>query len=227
MIPDYSVVLLGAGGVGKTSMISQFISGVFPVDYDPTIEDCYRHVVQLGDGFFHTVKILDTAGSHQFPAMRELCIRTGQAFILVFAINNEASFDEALKLGELIIKFKGRDSVPLVLVGNKTDLNCYRQVDFDKASQMASERLNCVYMESCAMYNINIQSLFLELLTEALHIEVKSDICKKSSSWKSRSGSVKCSYSLSNIKRQHSSDNRRLSDTNIYNNSATAKCVIL
>ena len=47
MQKDYTVVVLGAGGVGKTAMISQFMNGLFPNDYSPTIEDCYRQLIQL------------------------------------------------------------------------------------------------------------------------------------------------------------------------------------
>lgn len=61
----------------------------------------------LSDGVFHTIEILDTAGHHQFPAMRELSIKMGQAFVVVYAINNRKTFDEATRMVEKIKEIKG------------------------------------------------------------------------------------------------------------------------
>ncbi|KAG0434140.1 hypothetical protein HPB47_019329 [Ixodes persulcatus] len=58
------------------------------------------------DGLFHTVEILDTAGSHHFPAMRELSIRSGRGFVLVFAVDSLQSFHEAVQLWHLIAKIR-------------------------------------------------------------------------------------------------------------------------
>lgn len=65
-------------------------------------------VLVVSDGMFHTVEILDTAGSHHFPAMRELSIRSSRAFVLVFSVDNEQSFYEAMAIWELILKLKGQ-----------------------------------------------------------------------------------------------------------------------
>nr|XP_027224610.1 ras-related protein Rab-7a-like [Penaeus vannamei] len=104
---ESKLVILGAGGVGKTSLVLQFLQGFFSTTYKPTVEDCYSHTLQLPNGLFHALEILDTAGSHHFPAMRELSIRSGRAFVIVFAVNNEQSFYEAQSLWNLITKIKG------------------------------------------------------------------------------------------------------------------------
>lgn len=41
---DYRVVVFGAGGVGKSSLVLRFIKGTFRESYIPTIEDTYRQV---------------------------------------------------------------------------------------------------------------------------------------------------------------------------------------
>lgn len=43
----HKVVVLGAGGVGKTSLVVQFMEGFFTNTYKPTVEDYYRHTIQL------------------------------------------------------------------------------------------------------------------------------------------------------------------------------------
>ncbi|XP_077531819.1 ras-related protein Rap1-like [Haemaphysalis longicornis] len=168
---ENKLVVLGAGGVGKTSLIVQFLESVFSVTYKPTVEDCYRHSVQTPDGLFHTVEILDTAGSHHFPAMRELSIRSGRGFVLVFAVDSLQSFHEAAQLWHLIAKIRG-ERVPIVLVGNKSDLIAKRQVSQDMAMKLAQESMhNCQYLETSAKYNVNVSELFVELLQQAYAME--------------------------------------------------------
>lgn len=59
------------------------------------------------DGGIHGIEILDTAGLHQFPAMRQLGIQSGRAFIVVFSVDSHPSFKEALRLVDLVIEVKG------------------------------------------------------------------------------------------------------------------------
>ncbi|GFV61006.1 GTP-binding protein Di-Ras1 [Trichonephila clavipes] len=60
------------------------------------------------DGISHTVEILDTAGSHHFPAMRELSIRSGRGFLLVYSVDSLQSFREAAQLFALIQDIRAR-----------------------------------------------------------------------------------------------------------------------
>ncbi|XP_076305034.1 ras-related protein Rap-1b-like [Tachypleus tridentatus] len=164
---DYKLVVLGAGGVGKTSLVVQFLEGFYSSTYKPTVEDYYQHTIQMPDGIFHTVEILDTSGSHHFPAMRELSIRSGRGFVLVFSVNDLQSFHEALHLWDLISKSRGPE-VPVILVGNKSDLTTERKVQKEKAQQTAKDVLNnCRYIETSAKYNLNVSDLFQELLLQA------------------------------------------------------------
>nr|XP_037270117.1 ras-related protein Rap1-like [Rhipicephalus microplus] len=123
------------------------------------------------DGIYHTVDILDTAGSHHFPAMRELSIRSGRGFVLVFSVDSLQSFHEAAQLWHLIAKIRG-ERVPIVLVGNKSDLISNRQVSQDMAMKLAQESMhNCRYLETSAKYNVNVAALFVELLQQACAME--------------------------------------------------------
>ncbi|XP_075541389.1 ras-related protein Rap-1b-like [Dermacentor variabilis] len=168
---ENKLVLIGAGGVGKTSLIVQFMEGLFDSVYKPTVEDCYRSSIQTPDGIYHTVDILDTAGSHHFPAMRELSIRSGRGFVLVFSLDSMQSFHEAAQLWHLIAKIRG-ERVPIVLVGNKSDLLSTRQVPQDMAMRLAQESMhNCRYLETSAKYNVNVAALFVELLQQACAME--------------------------------------------------------
>uniref|UniRef100_A0A914NCR3 OBG-type G domain-containing protein n=1 Tax=Meloidogyne incognita TaxID=6306 RepID=A0A914NCR3_MELIC len=75
---DYWVALFGAGGVGKSSLVQRFIKNTFTDAYSPTIEDTYQQVINCSDQgrlAVCTLHLVDTTGSHQFPAMQRLAIQ--------------------------------------------------------------------------------------------------------------------------------------------------------
>lgn len=85
------MVVLGSGGVGKSALTVQFVTGTFIEKYDPTIEDFYRKEIEV-DSSPSVLEILDTAGTEQFASMRDLYIKNGQGFILVYSLVNQQSF---------------------------------------------------------------------------------------------------------------------------------------
>ncbi|XP_055931257.1 ras-related protein Rap-2a-like isoform X2 [Argiope bruennichi] len=168
---ENKLVVLGPGGVGKTSLVVQYLEGFFTSTYKPTVEDYYRHTIKMPDGAFHTVQILDTAGSLNFPAMRELSIRSGRGFILVFSVDNLQSFHEAIQLWDLIQRIRG-ENVPVVLVGNKTDLASDRVVTQEMVAEVTKDPSRiCRYIETSAKSNDNVSTLFQELLLHAQELE--------------------------------------------------------
>nr|XP_025871567.1 ras-related protein Rap-2b [Vulpes vulpes] len=90
---EYKVVVLGSGGVGKSALTVQFVTGSFIEKYDPTIEDFYRKEIEV-DSSPSVLEILDTAGTEQFASMRDLYIKNGQGFILVYSLVNQQSFQD-------------------------------------------------------------------------------------------------------------------------------------
>ncbi|XP_043915116.1 GTPase HRas [Protopterus annectens] len=90
---EYKLVVVGAGGVGKSALTIQLIQNHFVDEYDPTIEDSYRKQVVI-DGETCLLDILDTAGQEEYSAMRDQYMRTGEGFLCVFAINNTKSFED-------------------------------------------------------------------------------------------------------------------------------------
>uniref|UniRef100_F7E9N1 small monomeric GTPase n=1 Tax=Monodelphis domestica TaxID=13616 RepID=F7E9N1_MONDO len=123
---EYKVVMLGAGGVGKSAMTMQFISHRFPDYHDPTIEDAYKTQVRIDDEPAY-LDILDTAGQAEFTAMRDQYMRGGEGFIICYSVTDRQSFQEAAGFKELIYQVRHTYDIPLVLVGNKIDLEQARQ----------------------------------------------------------------------------------------------------
>ncbi|MEM9692720.1 MAG: GTP-binding protein [Myxococcota bacterium] len=86
------------------------MQSIFVEKYDPTIEDSYRKQVEV-DGQQCMLEILDTAGTEQFTAMRDLYMKNGQGFVLVYAITSIATFNDLTDLREQILRVKDTDKV--------------------------------------------------------------------------------------------------------------------
>lgn len=162
---EYKIVVLGSGGVGKSALTVQFVQGIFVEKYDPTIEDSYRKQVEV-DGQQCMLEILDTAGTEQFTAMRDLYMKNGQGFVLVYSITAQSTFNDLQDLREQILRVKDTTGdVPMVLVGNKMDLEAERVVGKDQGTNLA-RHFNCAFMETSAKAKINVNDVFYDLVRQ-------------------------------------------------------------
>jgi len=161
---EFKVVVLGSGGVGKSALTVQFVTGTFAEKYDPTIEDFYRKEIEV-DSTPSILEILDTAGTEQFASMRDLYIKNGQGFILVYSLVNAQSFHDIRPMREQICRLKGTDKVPIVLVGNKVDLEQEREVSFEDGKGLARQ-WGCPFFETSAKSKRNVDELFAEIVRE-------------------------------------------------------------
>jgi GTPase KRas protein len=164
MSNEYKLVVVGGGGVGKSALTIQLIQNHFIDEYDPTIEDSYRKQVTI-DEETSLLDILDTAGQEEYSAMRDQYMRTGEGFLCVYAITSRSSFDEISAFREQILRVKDEDHVPMVLVGNKCDLEEERQVPTAEGSDLAKS-FGCPFIESSAKQRINVEEAFFELVRE-------------------------------------------------------------
>jgi small GTP-binding protein len=78
--------------------------------------------------------ILDTAGQEEYSAMRDQYCRSGVCFLVVFSLCSRASFVTAQMMRDFCHRLKDSDDVPMVLVGNKNDLEERREVDGKEAA---------------------------------------------------------------------------------------------
>ena len=169
---DCKIVVFGAGAVGKSALTIQFVQGYFITDYDPTIEDAYKRVLNV-DGDNVQLDILDTAGQDDFAPMRTSYMRQGKGFIIVYAIDDRASFEEVEVFHRDLTRVKGANNVPVVICGNKCDLEDKRVVSKAEGEELAS-RLNATFFETSALANINIENAFSALVKKIRENNVSS-----------------------------------------------------
>jgi len=177
---EYRIVVVGAGGVGKSALTVRFIQGNFVEKYDPTIEDSYRKLVEV-DGVACMLDIMDTAGQEEYSALRDQYMKTGQVncftfyfkftvhsflqgFILAYSITSTTSFEAATKLRTQIIRIKEEQpDIPIMLVGNKLDLEEERAVTTENGKAL-SQKFNCGFIEASAKTNSFVNDIFFELV---------------------------------------------------------------
>jgi len=161
---EYKLVVVGGGGVGKSALTIQFIQSHFVDEYDPTIEDSYRKQCVI-DEEVALLDVLDTAGQEEYGAMREQYMRTGEGFLLVYSITSRNSFEEISTFHQQILRVKDRDSFPVIVIGNKCDLEYERQVGHNEGRDLA-KHFGCQFLETSAKQRINVDTAFTELVRE-------------------------------------------------------------
>jgi len=163
---EHAVVVFGAAGVGKTACIFRYIQSVFVADYDPTIEDCHRKQVEI-DNEPVVLLIYDTAGQEDLRAIHDTYYRRGQGFILVYSVIDRDSFNSIDSFLDNIARAKDvndTNDIPVVVVGNKCDLELVRAVSADEAQERSEKRWKHPTMEVSALKNINIMEMFVTLV---------------------------------------------------------------
>jgi len=160
----YKLVILGEGGVGKSALTIQLTQNHFITEYDPTIENSYRKQVNIDDETC-MLDILDTAGQEEYSAMRDQYIRSGQGFIIVYSITSKTSFDSLTNFHDQILRVKDEDSFPVVILGNKCDLEKDREVSTMEGKTFA-DTIGAPIYETSAKNRINVEEGFYQLVRQ-------------------------------------------------------------
>jgi small GTP-binding protein len=91
--------------VGKSCLIYRFINYNIPKSHDPTVEDRFISIIKIHENKYN-IEILDTGGDEEYQNSLDFWISFGEGFLLVFAINDEKSFNTLKYKRDKIILFK-------------------------------------------------------------------------------------------------------------------------
>ena len=111
------------------------------------------------------LEILDTAGTEQFASMRDLYIKNGQGFVVVYSLTNHQTFQDIKPMRDQIVRVKGTERVPILLVGNKIDLEGQREVPTVEGMALA-QIWGCPFVEASAKNRMNVNEVFAEIVRE-------------------------------------------------------------
>ncbi len=158
----YKVIIIGDTNVGKSNILTRYLKDEFSSNTKSTVG------VELGIKFLKIknikakIQIWDTAGQERYKAITSSYFKGSNGCFIVYDITNEASFDNIEKWYEQIQSETSKE-IPIVLVGNKCDLEDERKVPTEKAKEKA-ENLKCAFFETSALKGTNIDKIFEELV---------------------------------------------------------------
>ena len=113
--------------------------------------------------------IYDTGGQERYKAINETYYKKADAILLVYDISNINSFDEIKNYYVERIRESCPKDIPILLLGNKTDLEEQRQVTKEQGIELALQE-NYEFNESSCMKNLNVAGAF-EALIERWNME--------------------------------------------------------
>ena len=161
----FKFVIIGDIRVGKTSIVHRFVDNKFSSDYRSTIGlDILSHKFQFLDNEIH-INLWDIGAQQYFKRFRKTYYAGSQAAFIVFDLTNKQSFNKIETWYIELIDFIGGRDIPIVLVGNKKDLEDQRKVESQDGTSMAkylSEigTSQISYIETSALTGENIEDAF-------------------------------------------------------------------
>ena len=158
----YKIVIIGDTNVGKSNILSRYLTNEFTSNTKSTVG------VELGIKFLKIkntstkIQIWDTAGQERYQAITSSYFRGSDGCFIVYDITNETSFNNIEKWFDKIHEENDKE-IPVIIVGNKCDLENERKVPTEKAKEKA-QNLKCAFYETSALKAINIEQIFEELV---------------------------------------------------------------
>ncbi|KAF9358314.1 hypothetical protein BGX26_002058 [Mortierella sp. AD094] len=174
------VIILGESGVGKTSLMNQYVNKKFSNQYKATIGADFLTKEVLVDDRLVTMQIWDTAGQERFQSLGVAFYRGADCCVLVYDVNNAKSFEtlESWR-DEFLIQAspRGPENFPFVVIGNKIDMEeSKRMISQKRAMAWCQSKGNIPYFETSAKEAVNVEQAFQTIAKNALQQEVEVEI---------------------------------------------------
>jgi len=173
------IIILGDSGVGKTSLMYQYVNKKFSNQYKATIGADFLTKEVMVDDKLVTLQIWDTAGQERFQSLGVAFYRGADACVLVFDVNVAKTFENLNSWREeFLIQAGPRDpeNFPFIVLGNKIDLENSRVVSQKKALAWCAAKGNIPYFETSAKEAINVEQAFQTVAKNAMKEEEEVDL---------------------------------------------------
>ncbi|XP_034440500.1 GTP-binding protein REM 1 [Hippoglossus hippoglossus] len=156
----YRVVLLGDHGVGKTCLAGIF-AGITDKD-DHAGEETHERTLTV-DGEETTLIVMDTWENDKLEgeggSSQDDCLKVGNAYVIVYSVTDRSTFDSAAELRITLRRTRQAENLPIILVGNKSDLVRSREVAIEEGRACAVV-FDCKFIETSASLQHNVTELF-------------------------------------------------------------------
>ena len=161
------MVTLGDSKVGKTSLILRYVDDEFNLNYLSTMGfDLKIKKIKLSNNKEVKVKIFDTAGQERFKSIASNYLKKAEGIILVYDITDRISFENIDNWVDDINK-EGKNSKPIILIGNKSDKEDERAIKKDEGEKLAK---NCCggikFYETSCQTGENVEKAINDLVND-------------------------------------------------------------
>ncbi|MFX1396951.1 MAG: GTP-binding protein [Promethearchaeota archaeon] len=174
----FKTIVVGDGGVGKTALTIRFSKDFFTEDYKMTIGvDFHVKTIEIDshEGPLRCkLQIWDTGGQERFSSIRPMYYRGSLGALVIFDLTNYESF-EHLPMWIEEIRDNIKNEIPLLLVGNKSDLIDQRAVSPEEISEF-TKNFNLYYMESSAKTGEGVGDCFSVLACLMIGEDVPNEL---------------------------------------------------
>ncbi|MHA1976484.1 MAG: Rab family GTPase [Candidatus Hodarchaeales archaeon] len=163
------IIVCGTGAVGKTSIVRRFVENKFDFNYLLTVGmEPSNRKLQV-NGFLVNLILFDVAGQKRFQTLREIFFRKASGALLVFDLTRPESLEELYEWKEQIDERLGKNRIPIVLLGNKADIENMIRIDYQALEDTVIPDFQPIkYLETSAYLNQNIHEAFSLITKEIL-----------------------------------------------------------
>ena len=158
----FKLILVGDSGVGKSNVLSRFVSNEYNDDSKATIGVEFGVKSLIVNDSNIKLQLWDTAGQERFRAITTSYYRGSDGALVVFDVTNENTFINVEKWISEMYNIIDKRKLSVIIIGNKTDMDKERIVSRERAEQLC-KKYNFEYMEASAKNNDNIDNVFLTL----------------------------------------------------------------
>ena len=188
-----TIMTLGKCSVGKSSFILRFTENRFENTYLTTVGLDFRfRLVNIKD-IQYKVLFYDTVGQEKYHSIAPNIIKKANGIIIMYDITNKSTFDSIPEILKTIEEEKGKD-FPMILIGNKIDLENKREIKKEEAEELA-EKYGMELIEISNKEGINIEKAGLSIVKKILEKRQDDSNIETNESSRPSDGSYHSKYS--------------------------------
>ena len=174
-IREIRLITLGNSHVGKTSFINRYVENTFSIHISSTIGIDNKDKIEIIDNNEKVkVIIFDTNGQERFKSISFNMLKNANGVLLFFDVTSRDSFDSIKEWMNNIYNFKD-EKFPIVLIGNKIDINNVERQVLKEEGESEAEKYKIKYFETSCKMNINIKETILYLLSKIEEPDDRND----------------------------------------------------